>query len=311
MKEPFVFTEIINCAEVGAVMLSSYIKHHTTPIHVFATQKDMFELGEFLSEHPQIKFIDVTKDATLHKMYQTGHQGTAYLFAKVLSGEIGGEYESIVHIDSDIFIKKECLSLLTSVLENADIVGSRRCYKKNPANIPVPDGVPDTISTYFFGMKRSAIPKGFNFVELMAMCSGTPIGIDHIVFDFFCPIVFHARRQGASVAFVNPDLIGGQDANGIKISKYKSNMHLDCGEFLMHFGGAGSGCAYSKDKAFQNKAYGEWALIRWELFQYVFFKEINTYEKEEPPPVYDKSGRWVSGYFDQNILKKIRDDLRS
>lgn len=309
MKPPFVFTEIINCAEVGKVMLESYHRHHTTPIHVFATQKDIFELGEEMEWHPNNFFIDVTKDETLKKLYQTGHQGTAYLFAKVLSGEIGGEFDSIVHIDSDIFIKTNCVSSLVDLLDaGADIVGSRRCYKNNPAGIVVPDGIPDTISTYFFGMKRIAIPAGFNFVELMALCSGTDVRVGHMIFDFFDGITFHALRQGAFIKFVDKNLIGGQDKNGSKDNAFPSNKHLDMGFWLCHFGGAGSGCAYHKDKANQNKSYGEWALIRYALFVSAFSDGIITDYKDKP--VYDKAGRWVNGWFDDDILAQIKSDLQ-
>lgn len=308
MSNTIVFTEIIGCAKVGRIMLKTFHHFHDHPIYIFATQKDIMELGEDVEWNKNNIFIDVTKDVTLQKLYETGHQGTAYLFAKVLSGEIGKEYENFSHIDSDCVLKKESLSLIEREFENGyDIVGSRRCYVNNPADIKVPEGIPDTVSTFFFGMKRSAIPKQFNFVELMALASGADIGLGHMIFDFFDPITFHALRSGAKIKFIDSNLIGGQNEQGSKVNNYLSNLHLDMGSHLLHFGGAGSGCVYASDKKNQNKSYGDWAEIRYHLFCDLFYDEVFN-DLHDTKPVYS-NGRWVSGSYDNVLVQQIRKDI--
>jgi len=306
-----VFTEIIGCAEVGKVAIESFHKHHDHKLVIFATKKDIEQLGD-IATHKNNKFVDMTDNTELLELYKKGHAGTAWIFAKVFSGQMFGEYDYIVHFDSDVYFKKQCLSAITEAFQNRyDIVGSRRCYENNPAGISVLKCTPDTVSTYFFGMKRSVMPTDYSFQDLQKMFSGHNIGLDHEVFDFGDCITFHALKKGAKVSYLSPIFFGGQDEKGHKptTSLNESNLHIDSGTHLMHFGGAGSGCAYYNHPEGKNRSYGDWAAIRYVLFCDVFFNKQMLVEFK--PTEINESGRWVSGIYNEEILSKIKNDLNS
>lgn len=311
-SEPlFVFTEIIGCAEVGKVAIESFHKHHDHLLHIFATKEDIKELGE-IATHKNNVFFDMSDEQELLERYKKGHGGTAYLFTMVFSGQIFTNrvkqpYNNIVHFDGDVFFKKESLSTIDKLFESGyDIIGSRRCYKNNPAKIEVKDGIPDTVSTYFFGMKRSFMPK-YSFGELVLMYMGHPIGLDHEVFDFGDAVTFHALKNGAKIFFLSSEQFGGQDESGSKVNSFQANLHIDMGSHLAHFGGAGSGCVCYKHPEGKNESYGRWAVIRYALFCNIFFDQIIPLGEGETK--FDEKGRWVSGNFDEEILGQIKFSL--
>ncbi len=303
----FIFTEIIGCAEVGRVALETFFKFHPGQIvHVFASMADV-EQVEGISDN--IRFIAAESFPGLLDKYKTGHEGTAYVFAKVFgTGDITKK-DKIIHFDSDVVFKKECLSLLTDAMnKEIDIIGSRRCYVNNPANIPVKEGVKDTVSTYFYGFKKSFMPVDYSFEQICQMFSGANLGLDHDVFDFGDSITFHAINNGARIAYISSDAIGGQNKKGSKQSAFRSNLHLDAGSHLVHFGGAGSGCVAYKEPKGKNESYARWAVVRYSLFAKLLLnKDIHVDGGETK---YDSNGRWVSGNYDKKILNTIKQDLQ-
>lgn len=305
----FVFTEIIGCAKVGRVALESYCRHHVIPVHVFATQDDIAELGQ-IGQNNLINFIDVTDDRQLVEAYKKGHQGTAYLFAKIIASTEITDDNEIIHFDGDVYFKKESLSLIVNAFRMGfDLVGSRRCYVNNPGGIEVPGYLPDVISTYFFGVKRDKIPTVYSFEDMVQMCVGNPIGLDDMVLDFFDPISFHIIKAGGDVKFLDYEFVGGQNDQGSKISAIPANLHLDAGEYLLHFGGTGSGYAYYRNKNEQHVAYGDWALIRWSLFSMLFYNE--PVPVDAPESVFDENGRWISGNYNEKIMTDIKNAIHN
>jgi len=306
-KSLMIFTEIIGCAEVGKIAIKSFHLHHNDQLHIFATKADIDELGD-IATHKNNRFVDVTDNKQLLQLYAAGHRGTAWIFASVFSGAMYPEYDNIIHFDSDVYFKDECVSLITNAFEaGIDIAGSKRCYVNNPSHIPVQPGTPDAVSTYFYGMKRKAMPKQFSFDQLVDMYSGHPIGLHHEVFDFADCITFHALKMGAQIMYINSNLIGGQNDDGSKANFYATNLHMDCGAALIHFGGAGSGCAYYKSSAGKNEDYGKWAVIRYALFCYIFLRKEIIYGA--PVTKFDAAGRWVSGCYNDEIIETILNDL--
>lgn len=301
MSNTIIFTEIVNCGPVGRVMIESFHKYHDRQIYIYARPNDIEELGE-IKNHPNNIFLSLT-DAQYDK-FKHGHAGTAVLFAEQF---YPGTDKNIVHCDSDLVFKKESISLIENAFdEGYDIVGSRRCYKNNPCKVPVPDGIPDAVSTYFFGMKTKVLPKQFSFEQMCLLWQGHNIGLNHPVLDFADGAYFHALRNGAKTKFLDSNLVGGQNAEGSKVNNYKSNLHLDMGEHLAHLGGVGSGYAVAHGLSKPDKSYADWSLGRWSLFAKLFYDRDIAFAA---PTVYGNDGRWVSGSFDDNILNLIKEDL--
>lgn len=302
-EEPvFVFTEIIGCAEVGKVALESFHRHHDHKVHVYTTEQDIKDLGEIAGHHNNV-FIVVSRQVV--DLFSQGHAGTAYLFAQVFTGQVDPEINNVVHFDSDVYFKKECLSHMKILFsQGEDIIGTRRCYVNNPANIPVKPGTPDTISTYFFGMRRSVIPQDYSFEQLSNMFLGHNTGLDHDVMDFADCIVFHALKGGAKIYFLPSGALGGQNQEGSKATYNPSNLHIDAGDYLVHFGGAGSGCVFYNNPDGKNESYGKWAVIRYKLFCMLFYGKVISADAGETK--FDEAGRWVSGNYDKHIYDQIK-----
>lgn len=315
MQKSLIFTEGFNCGEILKVALDSFHKHHNLKVHVFGTPADFAHI----TPHENNVLIDCTPLSYLKKSYEMGHKGTAFIFGKVFSGAMDDmrkftknpdpsmDLKQVIHFDSDVFFKKESISLIEQELDAGyDIVGSRRAYLKNPANIPVDPSIPDATSTYFFGMKIDKIPK-YDAEYFMNMCQGVVNPLGHEVFDFFDPVTFVALRNGAKIKFLDHDKVGGQNPDGKKNTSFESNLHLDMGENLAHFGGVGSGYAYAKDIAKQNESYGKWALGRWAIYKKIF---IGGPDVKAGPPVIAPDGRWVNGGYDERLLNLIQEELK-
>ena len=317
MQKSLIFTEGFGCGKILRNALITFHKFHDLKVFVFGTEEDFREL----EPHPNNIYIDCTNHAFLKKSYALGHAGTAFIFAKVYAGTLSDlrqhikpgheelmQLKQVIHFDSDVIFKKESVSLLESAMdEGFDIVGSRRCYVNNPANIPVDPSIPDAMSTYFFGMKIDKIPK-YDVQLFMRMCQGVHNPLGHEAFDFFDPVTFVALKNGARIKFIDQRLIGGQNERGSKHGDFKSNMHLDMGEHLAHFGGVGSGYAYHRNKQQQNESYGNWALGRWALYAKMFFNDDSV---KAGPPVIAADGRWVHGGYDQALYELIDTEIKA
>ena len=299
--ETIIFTEIVNCGPVGRIMLESFHKYHDIEITIYATATDIQDLGEIKFHHNN-SFITISAEVV--EKFNHGHIGTAHVFADMFYPGID---KRVIQIDSDVVFKKESISLIENAFdEGYDIVGSRRCYKNNPGKVPVLDGIPDAVSTYFFGMKTKVLPKQYSFDEMCKMWEGHPIGIDHMILDFADPIYYHCLKNGAKTKFLESDLIGGQNSEGSKVNKYKSNLHLDMGSHLAHFGGCGSGYSVAHGISSPEKSYAEWSMGRWTLFSKLFYNKDIAFPH---PAIYGPDNRWVSGGYDDHILNLIKEDL--
>lgn len=316
MQKSLIFTEGFGCGKILKVALDSFHKHHNLKVFVFGTPEDFSQL----TPNENNVLIDCSRSEYVKNLYKSGHAGTAFFFGKVFGGNIkdmahamtnnyDGEMldaKQVIHFDSDIFFKKESISLIETEFENGfDIIGSRRCYFKNPGKVPLDPSIPDSMSTYFFGMNINTIPKQDDQEFFRKMCQGAANPLGHTILDFFDPVVFVAMKNGAKIKFLEQNKIGGQNENGTKESSYKSNLHLDLGSHLAHFGGVGSGYAYFKNKGEQNQSYGDWALGRWAIFAKIF------YDENIPcgGPVYWPDGRWVHGGYDQELYNLITSEL--
>jgi hypothetical protein len=265
----FIFTEAYNCGLILKNALDSFHKYHDEKVHIFGTYKDFKKL----TKHKNNIFIELSEDDILKNLYKQGHVGTAYIFAKIINGEYT-EKNKIIHFDSDIFFRKECISLIYDSFENGcDLIGSRRCYKNNLNGRKDLSNIEDVVQTYFFGFNKEKIKK-YKFEDLINMCVGYYNPYKHPILDFFDPISFDIIYNGGNIKFLDYDLVGGMDENGSKDNKYKEVNHkLDFGEFLVHFAGVGPGMNFFYNKSLANKGYQDWAIKQFFLYYKIFYGE--------------------------------------
>ena len=131
MNEPFVFAIAYNCGLIARKCLQSYHEHHSLPVHIFCTVDDFKEL----EYHQNNICVDLGADPYIKHLYNQGHLGTGYIWARVLNREFG-DYSHVIQIDSDVIFLHECLSdICVKFDEGYDLVGPRRAYK-SMATIP-------------------------------------------------------------------------------------------------------------------------------------------------------------------------------
>ncbi len=307
--DTLIFCVSVNCSKITSVMLKSFHEHHpNNKIHIIGTANDFEELAE-IGKHENNVFVNVGADAELMERFKRGHAGTAMAFAMVIHKRIGGEFDRFLHIDTDIYFKKPCVGIVENAFsEGYDIVGTRRCFKNNPSGISGLDGFPDTVSTYFFGMKLEKIPK-FGFEELCRICEGAAHPIEGwMALDFFDGLTHAVMQNGGKVKFLDQNEFGSQNIDGKKTNDYKSNMHMDCGSKLIHFGGVGSGLAYFSGKSNPQAGYASWAVQRYIMFCKLFYNETVGVNE---PTVYGNDSRWINGGWDENIFQQLLIDLKN
>jgi len=281
-----IYTEIYNCGLIGKKCLESFFKYHPdTIVHVAGTHKDFKELGKFKN----IEYIDFSGDDVLLNMYKNqGHLGTAYIFTKVLKGEYG-DYNQIIHFDSDTIFRSECLSyILNKFDEGFDLIGPRRLYKKNVANKNGEyDSISDVVGTYFFGYNNQKVsPFDFDTIHRMVVGYYNPIGFPCI--DFFDPISFDILKNGGKIYHLDYEKFGSPNEDASFLNKYgELNKIMDFGDNIIHFAGVGSGMNFYKNGQGSVPAtYVDWAKGRFALYMKLFYnKDVeieydkNDYEK--------------------------------
>ncbi len=306
-----IFSIIAGCGRVGFEMLKSYRKYHEEPIHVYCFTYDIADFDSDIGLNTIIHLLP----SSLKNDFLYGHQGTAKVWAQVIRDN---RDKYLIHIDSDIIFKRESISLIHNA-GYPDIYGSRRCYQNNPGKAPVKTGLEDAISTYFLGFNPSflgSLPVDkvlFHNFERMIQGVYNPLGFP--VLDFFDPCFFYMRSQGASVFYEDQNIIGGQNMHGKKDSVFKSNLHMDMGSHLCHFGGVGSGYFATQNKLKidngelkMETGYRDWAIDRWNLFyDLIIDKGMVRYPNTNTK--YDEAGRWVSGPYDMAIYNQIKEEL--
>ncbi len=307
MNKTLIFCVSRNCSKITAVMLKSFHKHHDRQIHVVGTLDDFEELEKSGGHHPNNYYVNISNNQELLDDFKQGHRGTTKVFAMVISGLIGEGQQQFIHIDGDVFFKKESISIIEKAFEEGyDLVGTRRCYGNNPSGIKGLEPFPDTISTYIFGMKTSKLPK-YPFDQLCRYCEGAAHPLGWMVLDAFDGITHAVMNNGGTVFFLDQNEFGSQDIHGKKTNNYELNMHMDVGSHVIHFGGTGSGYSYYNNRSKPQEGYAKWAVGRWALFAKVFYDE--TVECNEPT-VYGSDGRWINGSYDDKILQLTLNEIQ-
>ena len=275
----FVFTEAYNCGLILKNALDTFHKYHDCKVNIFGTYKDFKQL----TKHNNNVYIELSEDDNLKKLYSNGHVGTAYIFSKVINGDYT-KNDKIIHFDSDIIFRNECLSYIIDGFNSGyDLIGSRRCYKNNLNGRKDLSDLKDVVQTYFFGFNKEKI-KIHNFEELIRMTVGYHNPYNHPILDFFDPISFEILYNNGNPLFLDYDLFGGMNEYGDKNNKYgEVNQKIDFGDLLIHFAGVGSGMNFFKNPSGADAGYKEWAIKQYILYYKLFYnKELSdNYDKEK------------------------------
>lgn len=268
-NNPFIFTEAYNCGLILKKCLESFFKYHPdVKVNVFGTFKDFKELGKFKN----VEYHELSDDMELKECFKHGHLGTAHIGARVIK-EISGESNYIIHFDSDIIFKKESLSmLLNKINEGYDLIGPRRCYKKNRNGRKDLDHLPDVSQTYFYAFNKNKI-SNYDFGILRQMVVGYYNPTNDPVLDYFDPVSFDILKNDGKIFFLNPDEIGGLAEDGSRNNKHlELNSDLDFGDNLIHFAGIGSGMKfYYHGNGSAAESYVIWAKKRFGLYYKLFY----------------------------------------
>lgn len=306
----FIFTEAVNCGKIARIALESFHRHHDLQVHIFGTDQDFNEMGDIVNH--KNSFPIVIDDPVMLEAFTKGHLGTAMLFAEVLRNFTTNKitnFSHVIHFDSDVYFKKECVSIIEQAFTDGySIIGSRRCFGNNPSGVPGLEGFPDTVSTYFLGINKDAIPVQTQD-DLIKYCQGVKQYKDIPILDFFDPITQMIIANGGKALYLDSNIAGGQDRYGKKMNMYRTNMHMDCGEYLVHFGGVGTGLSAYQMKSTPEVGYTKWAVGRYMLFAKLFYNE-EIHVVDFPGAEYGPDGRWVSGTYDEKILSQVKNDMK-
>jgi len=294
MEDVFIFTEAYNCGKIANIAINSFLEFHDSyTINVFGKESDFLDIE---SKSNLINFINLEEDRELEELYKNGHQGTAYIFASVIAKRFGN-YNKIMHFDSDVLFRDECISdIEEGFSQGYHLIGQRRNYEKNRPGLEFINGqsvkgVPDTIGTCFFAMDLDKITVT-DFVVLKKMCVGGISLTGEPILDFFDPVSFHVMHNDGKVKYLSSINYGGGDENGNWDNGFNGlNLLCDFGKKFVHFAGVGSGLNFHKNGSGKvPTTYSSWAKERYNLYSMLFCGEN-------------------IGPYDENAYKKMKTEL--
>jgi hypothetical protein len=258
----FIFTEAYNCSDILKNCLKSFYKYHDDVIYVFGTENDIKSLSEFNKIVPIVIGVGTVVD----RAYSHGHLGTARIFSEAILKYSQSKY--LIHFDSDLIFKKECLSnIKQKFLNGYDLVGPVRPYKHNLNGRDDIRHLQDVVATCFFGFNKDKITSK-NLDELMYQINGMPFE-GNPTLDFFDYVSFDIIKNGGVPFYFDYEETGGPSQTGNRVNKYgKLNEDIDCGDWFIHFAGIGSGSKIYKNGLQQtHSGYANWALKRYSLYK--------------------------------------------
>ena len=311
MSDLFVFTEAFNCGRLLIPFLDSYFQHHDETIHIVMSKKDIEEAGSVL-ENPKVVVIDVTDDQNFNTFWEHGHAGTALAFASAI--RFWGAGKKIIHFDSDVLFKQNCIDEIVEHLNNGyAAAGPMRAYKHNLGGHKQYANHPDAISTYAFGVDSTKIPEQ-EFSLFIQMCHGRVDPTGREVLDFFDPVTFSIIDAGGKVKYLCEKDWGSTTNEGSLDNGFENNVHFNVGNKIVHFAGVGSGLAFEKGRSSplvnHNLGYLKWALGRWSLYSKLLFDEEVSCPDEaiysELTGVNEGKKMWTGGGYDDSIYESMK-----
>lgn len=226
MKDTFIFSEAYNCGLILKKCLETFFQYHPdTVVNIFGTAKDFKEVGRFKN----LEYHELSNDLDLKECFKHGHMGTAHIGARVIK-EFSEGSDYIIHFDSDVVFREECLSLLTNkISEGYDLIGPRRCYKNNMNGMKGLENLQDVSQTYFYAFNKNKISE-YDFATLRQMIVGYHNPLGHPILDYFDPVSFDILKNGGKICFLDVDDVGGLTINGNRENKFgELNLDLDWG----------------------------------------------------------------------------------
>lgn len=287
----FIWTEAIGCGEILPPCLESFLKHHDEKIHVFGYPEDLVSLPQSKQLIP-MAISDATSKSkhadyllfaeALESAYKNGHEGTALLWAKIISNQ---REEFLIHLDSDTIFLTDIISPILKKLENGfGIVGTRRPYKAQVRNRSIKGYrkflfyfYRDAVNTHAFGFSRKVIhDKKFEVIQekIMNRYSNRFLHRLFPVIDFFDAVTFKiAKAKG--IFYLDSDR---QNRSGThdRFGKFESSM--------ISFAAVGSGCHFYKNPHVKtSESYREFALASYSLYsKYLLDKKIEFPPLDSP-----------------------------
>lgn len=272
VNEPFIFTEIYNCAKIAKIALESFLIHHpNTTIHIYGTPADF----ALIPESSNFVFHDLTDQPQILKNFSSGHLGTASLWAKII---LERQEKYILHFDSDVIFRAPVFPEIIEKLEAGySIVGPIRNYQHNPNNRQDVRWLANVSQTVCFGFDREKVTAR-DYQTLTKMCQGLFNPYGHPVIDFFDPVMFDILRNGGTTYHLSSDDFGGCDLYGKRTNAYPElNARIDFGHKLAHFAAVGSGMNFHNNKATISptvaQSYIDFAVEKYAIFCKVFYQE--------------------------------------
>lgn len=293
-NDTFVWTEVYNCGEIGAVAIKSFLMHHPeTVVHVYGAAEDLAEIpnaptvkkvmlplggreSEFSSWLWRTLGIGVPSitEGYLQKGFARGHLGTARLWAYLIMSR---PESKMIHFDSDIVFLGDVVTEVRDQLASHDLVGPVRNYKHNRNNLDNVRHLADVTQTCCFGFNKDKVDHHrYGVLVKMILGSYNPKG--HPVIDFFDPVMFEILGNQGRISFLSHDDVGGCNVLGSRqnafaeANDFETPFKIDFGEKLIHFSAVGSGVNIYRNKAVRiAESYRKYALDRYALFAKVFY----------------------------------------
>jgi hypothetical protein len=316
----FVWTEVYNCGEIGAIAIRSFLKHHpNTVVHVYGSDEDLAlipdaltvrkvmlssggngELSSWLWRTLGIGSPSLTEDY-LQKGFSRGHLGTARLWAYLIMSRPEAK---MIHFDSDIVFLGDVVTEVQSRLDTNDLVGPVRNYKHNRNNLDKVRHLADVTQTCCFGFNKHKI-NAHRYGELVKMTLGAYNPKGHPVIDFFDPVMFEILGNQGRISFLDHDEVGGCNLQGSRqnafadANDFETPFKIDFGSKLVHFSAVGSGVNIYHNKAVRiAESYRQYALDRYALFAKVFYGRDIGMDLSSYGPLIDRlkkidTQRWV------------------
>lgn len=201
MRQIYVWTEALGCAEILTPMLKSYTRHHDVQIHVFVYEEDVHYVSNLNGVVPVV--IDNSKESLakkseIVKAYREGHKGTALLWSHVIDANKGA---LLIHLDADTIFLGDVVGEILNGLSIAGITGTRRPYRRTVSRNNLRKlhlfFRPDAVNTHAFGFRNEL--NGLSISDLFNLILARNRKFSQRLFfpviDFFDPMTFYLRRK--------------------------------------------------------------------------------------------------------------------
>lgn len=308
----FIYTEIVNCGQIGVIALRSFFAHHPKElVHVYGLTSDRQAISEFPNvifhclDKPNRKVegwgFNLYKELLtrfrykqIHRRFSHGHLGTASLWAFLIQAR---KETFMLHFDSDVVFRASALKDIYKQLEAGyDLVGPVRNYKYNPHGDDEKRVRPDVTQTYCFAFNREKV-SSYPYKELVEMCRGGYNPLGFAVIDFFDPVGFDIQNNGGKIYKLSVDDFGGEGLKGGRKNKYPAaNAIVDFGAKIAHFSGVGSGMNfYNHPESAKNvpESYVDHGLRRYAMYMKLFYGQevMKTADMDVYAPLF-KVKKW-------------------